>query len=506
MRYGKGYGSLYSDEETWVIILETNDFRTGATITFLAVFSQYYQLVIDGRNVGVPKHITAGTTATLKGNYRGSGPHTVSVVGCGPWSTPGLFDVTSTQSAYLFSRSRSIHFELFGVPEQFSDNDGGQFSNWNISGIQRFTNCRTVKNRTTYGEVDILLSTSGSVHTLTLSLSGKALARGRITGNGTVTLSELNNSGVCKNGTNTVTLAYTGDLIASDNAVLETAWPAKFNLYYRQAVPWGTALPIIQAGLAANVLSVYTSIDHDLSVTDNVTLAFDAPLTDLNGTYAVVSVVSSTIFTVSKVHAPVSPDTYTGTVMLTNYFEVPTATVYDDGRKSAASFDSGALDTGIYYCVVHQVNEDGEESGGTTNQSVEIVYVPAAPGVPIYFTGGAGGEIVNVINTTGNLTLNAAQSGSTFTNVGASGEVDLTLCAAVSGLEFRMLVCVDTKVFKFITAGGDKLFWLGTSPSTSGGTYIYSSELYSYIHIVCAVTGIWTVAEQPNGTWIPGPA
>lgn len=311
MRWGQPWSTPWGDPEEWTIILSVDDFGSGAAVTFHAVFSQYYQLVIDGKASGNPLYVAAGTEATLRGSYTGQAPHTLSVIGQGGWSIPNLYDVSNVQTEYVAGRTDRIVLDLIGEPEQFSENDGGQLTDWAVNGVKRFTNCRTVPYRSTWGEVDILLTTTGTTHLLQLLRGGILLASGSRFGNGVITLSEANGSGIAANGTNTVTLTYANDLITANGAVLETAFPVEYRVYYRIGTPW-------------------------------------------------------------------------------TVFGNPTATVTDDGRKSTASFSSGPLATGTYYVVVHQVNEDGIESTGTTNLIVPIVHVPGAPGVPIYVSGGAG--------------------------------------------------------------------------------------------------------------------
>jgi hypothetical protein len=230
------WGTPYSDPETWTILLANDDFGSGAALTFYSVFSQFYQLVIDGRNSGAPIFVKAGAVKTMKGSYIGQAPHTVSVVGCGQSAAANLFDPTPTQIWFLSNRASTIHCELNGVPEQFSEGDGGQFSNWNVTGVKRFLNCRPVAQRTTWGEIDLTLTTVGTKHTLTLSIGGNTLASGSVVGNGIITLAEANNSGISALGEDTVTLNYTGDIPNALGSLL-TAFPAQYNIYYRLGSP-----------------------------------------------------------------------------------------------------------------------------------------------------------------------------------------------------------------------------------------------------------------------------
>src|SRR5579864_4033099 len=228
MRYGAGWGCYYSDPESWIIILGMSDLGSGASVTFIGIpnYDQYYQLVIDGKNTGAPVFVKAGIVTTLKGNYAfTAGPHFVSVIGVGPYSTPDVFDVTSTQIAFTSVRADRLHFEILGTTRQFSTGDAGQFTNWAITGLNRFSTCRSVPNRPTWVALDITLSTSGGVHTLTGAIGGTTQWSGTITGNGSIALTDINGNSV-----GSVTLTYSADI--SSGAQFINAWPALYYIYY----------------------------------------------------------------------------------------------------------------------------------------------------------------------------------------------------------------------------------------------------------------------------------
>src|ERR1017187_10394135 len=135
MRYGQGWGMVYGDPETYTITLATADLVYGASVTFYACFSQWYQLIIDGVKAGTPAYVKAGTTKTLNGRYASkAGPHTITVAGSGPWSAP-RFNLVQNQAAFTGGRASKIHLDLIGANDQFSVGDGGQLSAWNVSGV-----------------------------------------------------------------------------------------------------------------------------------------------------------------------------------------------------------------------------------------------------------------------------------------------------------------------------------------------------------------------------------
>ena len=383
MRWGMGWGCPWGDPDSWVIIISVSDFRTGAIVKFLALYSQYYQLVVDGKNAGAPIYVDAGATATVSGNYSlATGPHVVSVVGVGPWASPGKFDVTAVQSAFLANRSERINIQIVPTLEQFTVADGGALTNVQINGLKRFSNCRAVTNNTTWAELDVVISGTVTITppiipyrpypggigppppvpymavTVDLCLGTQVLAQSIIRLENltpgvpqTITFLEMNASGVASVGTNTATLTYAGAVPLASGAVLVTAWPAKYPIYISQGTP-------------------------------------------------VVS------------------------------FTSPTAVVNDDGSSNAFAYKSGKLSTADYYIVVHETNALGVESTGTTNEQVQIEYVPAGPGVPVYVSGNASATAIEFLASTDNAsTYNIYDS----TTIGAIGPVPSATAAAGTG-------------------------------------------------------------------------
>ncbi len=128
MRWNQGWGLPWNDPEIYTIILAADEFGGGCAIEFVAVFSQFYQLVIDGQPSGVPIYCAAGTTTTLKGKYHlDTGPHTASVAGVGLWSS-GAFDTAQNSVGFMSGRADRIHLELLGT----ADADGLFPVKWNL--------------------------------------------------------------------------------------------------------------------------------------------------------------------------------------------------------------------------------------------------------------------------------------------------------------------------------------------------------------------------------------
>lgn len=373
MLWGSGWGSFWGSPEDWVVVLSANDFLTGCEIEFKPVtgYSQFYQLVVDGKNQGFPVYVSDAQPFTVKGLY--SNPdlnHTYSVVGMGPWSN-GMFDATFAAILFIQSRAVSIHLEIQAVPDLFSVETSGaaQFSGWALDtnfSISRFNTCRAVANRPTWGELDISMSTVAGIHTVTASLNGAILAQGSRSGDGALTLSEVNSSGVQL----LVTLAYSGDLNIGD-AVLVAAFPEQYNVFYRSSGAWtGGDFPSVTAASWSAGIATVTIGAHSLTVGTQVFVSGIKP-TGYNGLVTITAVTGTQI----KYAVKTNPGAYVSGGVVTP----PTAIVYDDGRSASYAFNSGELAAGTFYVVVHQVSAEGEESTGTTNATVTISNVPLPP-------------------------------------------------------------------------------------------------------------------------------
>lgn len=96
--------------------------------------------------------------------------------------------------------------------------------------------------------------------------------------------------------------------------------------------------------------------------------------------------------------------------------------------------------------------------------------------------------------------VTAAESGTTFTNNGASATVTLTLPAATVGLHYTALVRT-AQALRF-DPNGSEIIGHMTAGSADGGAgkYTGSSTVGAAIHLLCVVAGRWEVADV-KGTW-----
>lgn len=110
------------------------------------------------------------------------------------------------------------------VRQAYDDDD--QLTAWTLMGLERFTNSNRVDGIPTQARLEIVLATSGGVHTLTLYAGNQAVASGSRTGDGAIAITELNDSGI----SGSVTLTYTNDLAEADAAYVVASWPLEYTL------------------------------------------------------------------------------------------------------------------------------------------------------------------------------------------------------------------------------------------------------------------------------------
>ena len=114
-----------------------------------------------------------------------------------------------------------------------------------------------------------------------------------------------------------------------------------------------------------------------------------------------------------------------------------------------------------------------------------------------------------VSHKTANYTVQAAESGSVLTNLGASGTVTFTLPPATVGLHYTFVVraaqilrvdpngseTLETTAVPRVAAAAGK--YIGATGSTTGG-------IGAGLHLVCLEAGKWAVLNF-EGTWTTEP-
>lgn len=113
-------------------------------------------------------------------------------------------------------------------------------------------------------------------------------------------------------------------------------------------------------------------------------------------------------------------------------------------------------------------------------------------------TTGSGLLLQNVVVAkTGNYTVLTTDTNKHFDNTGAGGEVDFTLPAAASGLQYCFAVTA-AQTLKVIANTGDKIA-IGTSNSAASGN-ISNNAVYGSVCLEAHGTGQW-FATSHEGTW-----
>jgi hypothetical protein len=292
--------------------------------------------------------------------------------------------------------------------------------------LHRFKDCKTVKNRTTWGALDVSLTTVLGIHYIVAALAGVTQFSGQTALDiDTVTLYYPNGDVA-----GTVDLNYTHDFTGG---LFIEAFPAKYNVYYSKDPNW--SYNVSAASWAANVVTL-TIGAHNVLVGEKVTVSGITP-SGYNGTYTVTAITGTQI----KYAKTANPGAYSagGTVI-----RPPKSVIYDDGKSGAFTYYSPQLGAGTWYVLVRQVNDRGEESGGTTLTSQTIVHVPASPTLPSYVSGDYSNTVISWPASTGDdadaiycgydsLDLGVISSDVRFVHASGVGTLNQTLAAIDSG-------------------------------------------------------------------------
>lgn len=98
-----------------------------------------------------------------------------------------------------------------------------------------------------------------------------------------------------------------------------------------------------------------------------------------------------------------------------------------------------------------------------------------------------------------NYTVTANDSGTGFTNTGASGAITFALPAATVGLHYRFRVSVAQEL-RIDPNGSETISLPSTGVPGGAGKYLTADAIGETVHLVCAVAGTWSVFGY-TGTW-----
>jgi hypothetical protein len=200
--------------EDFLTVFDIQNFNDGigARLTLQATSgygNMYYVIIADGnRQALVYLKEQTKTYANIIYNPNVTN-HVISIACIGEWDTiPANCNLQIQQDNFTANKGNYAYLSFDAMTEVKSYDDSNQFSNWSLNGLDRYLTGYRVSGFSTQLQIDLVLSSILTVHTLELYLNGQVIATGTITGNGTITLVEANNSGL----SGTVDLVHSVDL------------------------------------------------------------------------------------------------------------------------------------------------------------------------------------------------------------------------------------------------------------------------------------------------------
>ncbi len=174
--------------------------------------------------------------------------HSVFAEPNGQWSDIGSVNIFEPTLLVAASVGKTVNGS-FTTSSEFIETygDSGQLTSWILTGLERYSTLRPDGIRKTEAECDVTLTNSGSVRTVTLLLNGVTLASGSLTGDGSITLAEVDGSGV----SGTVTVAYSADITSG-------AYVTKRYAAFYTVTLTGSAIPQTSAETGAGITSAET--------------------------------------------------------------------------------------------------------------------------------------------------------------------------------------------------------------------------------------------------------
>lgn len=489
MIFGFPWSVPWGDHEDFIKSVVVTSLNGALKTTFIPItgYGQYWQPLFDGIEQGPPVYggDSAYTTVTGYPNPLYSA-HIVSICPLGDWAISN-YDVTPQQLYWEAARADRLRITVVAAPDFFSFGDSGQLTSWSLTGVSRFINCAPYPRRPTWGTWDLTLSTSGN-HTVSGKLNGVTMFSGSIAGNGVVTLTAANGSGI----SGTVTLTYSADF--SSGAKVVARYPASYPLHWKTTPFAAPDFPRTQDGfvnddghgntfiarsgpLAANTYYVVAhQKDDDGNESTNTdgggvaAVVVGAPATP--GTPEINSagpplVIQWTASTTTNATYNIYDSTNTGALDMSTV-----STTHIAGTGTLTQSMSAVVGfTGTRYIIVRAVSIAGVEEGNT--QILAVAYVAGVAQLPTPPTPGVGttisisGRTITVpvfVNTSGQAV--AASSikiwlqTSTAINFAAAADATVSINAAVN-------TTINTNISA--TAAGNGNYYFAVRTYTAGG-------------------------------------
>lgn len=233
MSPGSATSTAPGDEDMIVLDFDWTDNGSGSGFKgYMQPTSGYgnhwWATVVDGAAQTI-QYFPEGQFTPIGGTYDSTlTSHSVSMKQLGDWADALNVDVSIDQTYFTSDKGASVQFDFpASVDEVEAIGDSGQFATWAIIGLSRWKTVRPTGNGLPKTEacMDLTMSSAGAVHTVSLSMNGYLIAQGTINGNGSVTLTAQNNSGV----SGTVVLTYSAD-IALNAATFNVRWASSYTV------------------------------------------------------------------------------------------------------------------------------------------------------------------------------------------------------------------------------------------------------------------------------------
>lgn len=112
-----------------------------------------------------------------------------------------------------------------------------------------------------------------------------------------------------------------------------------------------------------------------------------------------------------------------------------------------------------------------------------------------------GKKLINVVHLTqSSVSISPDSEVDLFTNLGATGTVNVTLPPAKKGMTFQFSVLAAQR-FEIDPNGSEVISLVGADQTA--GVYIYNATVGGYLNLVCHQDGKWKDVSR-TGTWITG--
>ena len=496
--------------EEMIKTMEIDDVGDGPRVRFEphSGYDQYFRLVVDGVAQGAPVYGRNGVRNEVTGVFESPDTtHMVSLCPQGDWATDTI-DVSGQYIYWQAGITDRIYSEITPQLQFFSYGESGQLTAWSLSGLKRFANCRPVAHRQLWGILECELTNSGTTRTVTLKLDGLTVASGSRTGDGSVTLTASNASGI----TGSVTVTYTGDVTSGANIVAR--WPAQIKAHHKTSIFAAPDFPRTAEG------TIYDDGRQNLYLYRSARLAagtyYVVPHTvDENGTESTgIALGGSTVVLNTPPGAP-------GVPVYTSGGAAATIITFDASATAGATYDcmdsnaSGILDvdtvantrasgtgslthalaaltdlsfTGIRYVLMRAL------SGGVQEKNTNILEIEYAAGVVVLPRPPIPGVGQNV--TTVGRALTVPFTIDTNEQLASAATVELFLFAVGGSPTYGTAdasTAVGTAIggiiqgtISFTAAGNVDRMW-AIRTKTSGGVQSNNTETYGPVRLTTAV-------------------